>query len=139
MVDADLTGVSESISKLTKINSTVAKKIGHALTLSAGEVIAQATRLTPIETGELRARTFIDTPKSDDNGKHSVYFGYEKNGDMFPKTPEGTGNLYSVYVHERTELHHPVGQSKFLETAFNNFESEMLQYLALEVRKCFVK
>jgi len=130
MVNADLNGVSEVVSALTKKNSCVAERLKRALTNAAGEVIAESTKITPIKTGELRSRTFIDSPKVSNNSTMDIAFGYEKNGQTFD-------NLYSVYVHERTELHHPVGQAKFLETAFKNFQGEMLQYLANEVRKCF--
>ena len=53
--------------------------------------------------------------------------GYER--DVLPE------NAYSVYVHERTELHHDVGQAKFLETALQTKEPEFLPYLKMSVKR----
>jgi len=128
MTICDILGVSDVLKsvqdKTDKVNAEIQKK----LTSAAGELIARSTRLTPIETGELRARTFIDKPQLED-GAWLVNCGYEKNSMAYPKTGEGTGNEYAVYVHERMDLKHKVGQAKFLETAFKDFEDEMLEYL----------
>jgi hypothetical protein len=64
---------------------------------------------TPIETGNLRA-------------SHRVVS--EEHGDIFEVavgcggiSPSGENLDYAVPVHERLDVHHPVGEAKFLEKA----------------------
>lgn len=61
---------------------------------------AESQELCPVKTNRLRSSAYTAKPEA---GRVTV----------------GYGTDYAVFVHERTELHHPNGgQSKFLETAF---------------------
>lgn len=134
MTDCCLNGVSETFGKIQDKINEMNEELKRKLTLAGGEIIAESTKITPLETGELRARTFINEPELD-NGNWIVNIGYEKGGMSYPATSEGTGNEYAVYVHERMDLKHKIGQAKFLETAFKNFESEMLEYIAPDMEQ----
>ena len=98
-----------------------------ALTEFAGEVQRYSVTLTPVDTGDLRGSSYTGKPESNNNSGLKVEVGYER--DVLPE------NAYSVYVHERTELHHDVGQSKFLETALQTKEPEFLPYLKMSVKR----
>jgi len=82
----------------------------HAVALA---VKGTALPLTPIETGNLRGSWYSEVKAQGDN------IGVEV----------GFGASYAVYVHERTELHHPVGQAKFLEEALKRETKNILQIL----------
>ena len=98
-----------------------------ALTEFGGEVQRYSVTLTPVDTGDLRGSSYTGEPESNNNSGLKVEVGYER--DVLPE------NAYSVYVHERTELHHDIGQSKFLETALQTKEPEFLPYLKMSVKR----
>ncbi len=98
-----------------------------ALTEFGGEVQRYSVTLTPVDTGDLRGSSYTGEPESNNNSGLKVEVGYER--DVLPE------NAYSVYVHERTELHHDVGQAKFLETALQTKEPEFLPYLKMSVKR----
>jgi hypothetical protein len=88
----------------------------------AGEIEAESVKLTPIDTGELRSRSYIHGPLYDSkNQQYTMVVGYEKD------TP--AENSYAVQVHEYVEVHHDVGQAKFLETAFETKQPEYLPFI----------
>ena len=41
---------------------------------------------------------------------------------------------YSIFVHERTDLHHPIGQAKYLETAYRENVRRMGRMVADAVK-----
>lgn len=98
-----------------------------ALTEFGGEVQRYSVTLTPVDTGDLRGSSYTGEPESNNNSGLKIEVGYER--DVLPE------NAYSVYVHERTELHHDIGQAKFLETALQTKEPEFLPYLKMSVKR----
>ena len=76
--------------------------------------------ITPIDTGNLRASGTGNATitSSDSRGASGVVF-YTAD--------------YAVYVHERTELRHNVGQSKFLETAIKKNLNRMVNSLGTNI------
>ena len=88
-------------------------------------MLAEATELTPIDTGELRSRGFVEGPfLTQDEQYYGVVVGFEKHDDRNTE-----GDFYAVPVHERTHVHHEVGQAKFLEEPFKRLQSEFLREL----------
>lgn len=77
------------------------------------EAIAERAReLVPVDTGALRNSIRVEER---DNGYAVVAGG--------PEAP------YAIYVHERLDLHHEVGQAKFIEVA----AMELVDQFKLEV------
>jgi hypothetical protein len=73
----------------------------------------EAVRRCPIDTGKLRKSARVKMR----GNTGSISFG------------DDLEIYYAIYVHERLDLHHPVGEAKFLEKAWNVKKNEFLQAL----------
>lgn len=80
--------------------------------------IANAVERTPKDKGLLRASHHADEPVIKGNVIQGR-IGFDKG--------------YAVYVHERTELHHPIGEAKFLENAKNEEQPGMPGRVARDI------
>ena len=65
-------------------------------------IARDSRRRTPVDRGLLRDSIYVKPPKVGDVA-----------GEIGYSAP------YAIFVHERTELRHRVGQAKFLQTAIN--------------------
>lgn len=83
------------------------------------DTLELAITLAPRDTGLLRESGFVTRP--------------ERAGGQI-ECVVGFGADYAVYVHERTEIRHPVGQAKFLETAVFSRASGRGERLATTIR-----
>jgi len=115
-----------SVIIISSVDSEISQIASHMLenarkgVKQAGETLKEKSVFrTPVDTGELRSRAFV-SPVDEENGTISVAVGYEGKNEE-PK--------YAVYVHERTELHHRIGQAKFLESALHEMYSEFFIHL----------
>lgn len=88
-----------------------------------GRVESESTKRCPVDTGELRSRIFNEGPLRD-GAAYVQVVGYEKFGAEWEQ-----GKAYAVPVHERTTVHHPVGEAKFLQNAVNALSREYAAYL----------
>lgn len=73
---------------------------------------ANAVKRTPVDTGRLRASHYVGPPVA--NG-----------GELVVEV--GFGTDYAVFVHERTDLAHKVGEAKFLQNAMNERSAGFLE------------
>lgn len=122
-IKLDVSPVALNLEKLAK--EFALEDIAAALRAEA-EVVAEASkRLTPVDTGALRASHVVGDPVVD-NSSVSVTIGVGG-----PSAP------YAVIVHEVVEYHHPVGQSKFLQTAVSNYARIFAARMALRLRGMF--
>lgn len=90
-----------------------------AMTMGAESMMTKAKRLTPVDTGRLRA-----------SGR--VY-----RGTITPRVVVMLGfhTSYSIIVHEDLKAHHPVGQAKFLETAVNAGVKNLERQIAAAIQR----
>ena len=96
------TGIGKTIKRMNHVGGDYTNATAAALYLIAEEVREDAWHRTPRDIGYLRDSSYTKPP----------------NPRMKPMEAEvGYGMEYAVYVHERTELNHPVGEAKFLEKA----------------------
>jgi len=72
---------------------------------------------TPIDTGELRSRAFVSPVIAEKNAM-IVTVGYAS------ELPE-----YAIYVHERMDVRHRVGQAKFLESSLHEIYGQFIQMI----------
>ena len=102
-------------------------KVIQGLKECGGELEAEAVKLTPVDVGEMRSRSFVSDVYVNESGNLEIVVGFERHGaETGMVNPKARGVLYAVPLHERTNVRHKVGQAKFLETARNNFEREFL-------------
>jgi len=102
-------------------------KVIQGLKECGGELEAEAVKLTPVDVGEMRSRSFVSDVYVNESGNLEIAVGFERHGaETGMVNPKARGVLYAVPLHERTNVRHKVGQAKFLETARNNFEREFL-------------
>lgn len=122
-------GEEQLMANLKDCTKEMTEELARAMFTFGGKIMSRSTELTPLKTGELRRRAFVEGPLEDEDGSYTVVVGYEKHD-----TPVEGGNFYAVPVHERLDAHHETGQAKFLETALKELSSEYLEYLAEAVR-----
>ena len=114
--------------KLDRYTDDMLDKVVQGLKECGGELSAEAVKLTPVDVGEMRSRSFVSDVYVNESGNLEIAVGFERHGaEMGTVNPKSKGVLYAVPLHERTNVRHKVGQAKFLETARNNFEREFLQ------------
>ena len=113
--------------KLDRYTDDMLDKAIQGLKECGGELSAESVKLTPVDVGEMRARSFVSDVYVNESGNLEIAVGFERHGaETGTVNPKARGVLYAVPLHERTNVKHKVGQAKFLETARNNFEREFL-------------
>lgn len=90
------------------------------------ELKETAIPLTPMLSGGLRGDYGIDGPHT----STSSVEGSVRTGQT------GEGGPAAI-VHERTELHHPVGRSKFLETAVHDEARRLRGKVAVAAKRAY--
>lgn len=109
---------SDLISALSKLGK-IPEKVAAPLLLTEAELLmTKAKMLTPVDTGALRASGHVQAPVVE-NGKVTVTLGFG-----------GAAEAYAVPVHERMDVHHPVGQAKFLEQPVREWETDGVKRFA---------
>lgn len=120
---AYVNGDQTLIANLEVYKDRMTDAVADGMRKFGGRVEGESTRRCPVETGELRSRVFNEGPLRDGDTYVQVV-GYEKFGATWKQ-----GRPYAVPVHERTNVHHPVGEAKFLENAVNHLSGEYAKYL----------
>lgn len=96
------------------------KGAGSAALYQEGLAVdAESVKRTPVDTGRLRATHYVAPPV--------------QRGDTVV-VELGNGTDYAVYVHERTDQAHKVGEAKFLQNALNARTTGMLERLQKRTR-----
>lgn len=101
-----ITGVTELLRALDRAGDLASKALESAMFLEQEAVMSEAKARTPVDTGTLRASGTVLPPKVK-GSRIEVDAGFG-----------GAAQDYAIPVHERLGVHHPVGQAKFLESAF---------------------
>jgi len=101
-----LEGVGEMARRLQEIVARMKRELETAVYQEALDVQRFSMRMTPVETGALRASHETKRPRTDSGGTIVV--------DIVVGGPSAP---YALYVHENLDANHEVGQAKFLETA----------------------
>ena len=95
-------GLKKIQRKIDMANRAGRSAIAGAILIEANRTARDARRRTPFKTGALRRSIYVVRPRI---GNATTEIGYSA--------------PYAIFVHERTELRHSVGQAKFLEVAVN--------------------
>lgn len=123
-------GLDDFLAGLEAKPEKLARAVLQALYREGEELVTEAKRLTPVDTGTLRSSGHARPPEVTDDGAFvEVGFG----------GPAGAGGNeeevgYAIYVHEDLTARHPVGQAKFLEAPFNARKATFAKRFADRVR-----
>jgi hypothetical protein len=115
-----LDGIEEALDGLDDIEDGIDKAAAAALWQGAQEVHRDAATITPVQFGHLKDSYVVDKPKIRGN-RLRVLVGYSAN--------------YALWVHERTELNHKVGDAKFLTRAIDQQMGDFANKLAKRTAK----
>jgi hypothetical protein len=110
---------SEFLKGLGEARQQMLAAATHAVDVFAEQVIGDAQQLAPVKTGALQAS---GTTKP-----------IEVEGETIHKEI-GFNTDYAAAVHENTEAHHDMGQSKFLVTALQQNQSKLGPVVARAVK-----
>jgi hypothetical protein len=124
-----LRGEQAMIAKLRRLAAEEPQKVGRALFEEGEDIMREAKRITPVETGTLRGSGHVELPKTDMGGV-SVELGFG-----------GAAAPYAIYVHEipapperspagRSARHAAPTQWKYLETPFRAAQHGIARRLA---------
>ena len=93
--------ITESLTEnLERMIHAMPARAAEALNVVGEETMEEAKRRTPVLTGHLRRSGLVHHASARDLSVRLTF-----------------GTEYAVFVHERTELRHRVGEAKFLENA----------------------
>lgn len=101
-----LTGVKDFEKALLEAGALALPALAIAVQQEQEAVMTVAKERTPVDTGALRGSGTVLKPKIGTTSV-TVEAGFG-----------GAASEYAVVVHERMGVNHPVGQAKFLESAF---------------------
>jgi len=105
----ELKGKEAFIDSLRSLTSSQQKAMISELHMIAEEIMMEAKRITPVDTGALRATGKITTEQTLHEHRISLGFGDEATD-------------YAIYVHEDlTKYHLPPTQAQFLWQPFNQW------------------
>lgn len=99
-------GDKEVLRKLRELTEDYPDALGAALYQEALELHRDSVNRTPVDTGRLRQSAYAAPPSPNTSFD-----------DMVAEV--GYGTNYAIWVHERTELNHRVGEAKFLQNALD--------------------
>jgi hypothetical protein len=128
---ANVRGIKRIARKPQQTEDKVIGALGKALFAEGKEVIEEAAKQVPVDTGALLRSRFVTPPiKKKDEVK--VVCGFGTDSVVNPKTGQPTKD-YAIYVHERLDVKHPVGKAKFLEDPLNEARVGLEKRLAARV------
>lgn len=99
-----LKGLANVTKNLRKVVTDADRAVGLAIRAEAFGIMAESIPQVPVLTGRLRASGTTGRVKITASG---------------PQVRIGYGTDYGLAVHEKMEVHHPVGNAKFLERPVN--------------------
>lgn len=103
---------------LKKADKRYKDALGAAVYQKGLAILADAVKLTPVDTGRLRASHYATPPEA---GVVEIGFGAD----------------YALPVHERTEVRHTTGEAKFLQKAVDKHRSGYADWIARQTRANF--
>lgn len=107
-----VTGLEEVLDNLHEHIAQIKGKTMAGLFEAGLKIERVSKQRTPVDTGNLKASTFTRKAPS---GALNVQIGYTA--------------AYAVFVHEDMEAAHAVGQPKFLESALNDNQANILEII----------
>jgi len=123
-LDFKVTGTAKVMARLKKLEKSAPEAVVIGLMALGEKIIASAVKRTPVDTGRLRQTAYV-APPEDSGYRNTVEIGF--------------GTKYAVPVHEKTEVSHTTGESKFLQKAWLEVGQGQLWWIARQVEKFLLK
>lgn len=117
---ARMRGTERMVAKLLKLQQDFPDRVERAILQEAKIELTEAKRRTPVDTGTLRASGKVGMMREGRTIIAIFSFG-------------GPAESYVVYVHERLDVFHMVGQAKFLESVLNESRAHMAKRIAKRI------
>lgn len=136
-VSVEIVGSQALAATFRKLALEGPKALAAGMYEEAEGTMTVAKTLTPVEFGNLRASGHVTLPEVTPSSIEVTlgFGGPAGSGNQGETNAEDVG--YAVYVHERVELKHPVGQAKFLESAVNQRQTGQAARLAAHLRRAY--
>lgn len=129
-VKIDTSSINKVVKGMVRISKRVREAGYDGVEEFALAVLIRSEDLVPVDTGTLKASTFIDRTEE------GVKFGYGGSND---KTNPKTGlkaSEYMVQVHEDLEMRHPRGgQAKFFEIPLLELMAQLNDYIIQAIKR----
>jgi len=116
----EMTGVAEVLQQLQQLPQALAQAGQVALLAEGNAIMGQSQRLVPVLSGLLRSTGAVRPEDLSPIGGSTVTLSYGGNG-LAP---------YAAVVHERTDVHHPIGTHHYLSQPFYEATAGMAERLA---------
>jgi len=126
-------GVKRIVRQLNIVEERLGKEVGKALYAEGRNLIKAAGEEVPKDTLALFRSRFV-TPPIRKEGMVQVICGFGTDSVINPKTKQPTSH-YALYVHERLDVHHPVGKAKFLEDPANRLKPYLERNVANRIAR----
>lgn len=124
--NVEVKGLQETLQNLAELPQDILRGATRGLNQWSEETMTEAKERTPVDPvdgGTLRASGYVTPPEvSGDSITQDLGFG-------------GAAADYALVQHERLDFHHTTGQAKFLESAVNDRERELLPGVAAEIER----
>lgn len=116
-ITVSMEGTDRVVGRIDRMHRSARDGAPRAMFRQAELTRTKAVRRTPLETGALRASSFVRVA---DRNAVEIVFG-------------GPGAPYAIYVHENLNARHPVGQAKFLESAVQEDAAAFAEAIAKDM------
>ena len=123
MATFEIEGIPQLKAALRKAGDRAPKALASAFYIEAEKIMRASREIVPVSSGRLKGSAVVQLPEINMSGV-SIEFGYG-----------GAASTYAAAVHERLDLHHPVGRAKFLEEPTLEAAHGMGQRMAVTIRK----
>ena len=111
----DIKGLEAVKRNLESLKSKSVAETRRGLYVSAELIMTQSKKIVPVDTGALRSTGHVKPPV-DTPGRIEIELGYGGPAGKGDKAGKDLG--YGIWVHERMDAQHKVGEAKFLQKPF---------------------
>lgn len=106
MAEVTITGLREVLKNMGAATKDIEGAVAAAIWQEGLDILGKSVKQVPVDSGTLKRSAYAAPPKGKD---HEVEIGY--------------GTDYALAVHEREEVHHTVGNAKYLQRPFEDAQS----------------
>ena len=129
-----VTGIKELQARLEKWGRESPQALKSAMLLEGEAALTKMKRRTPVKTGALKASGRVRVRTGGRDAKGRFVAGTSRSPEIVWSFG-GSAIDYAWFVHENLRAHHPVGQSKYVESVLAEARSHIVDRIATRYRK----